>query len=417
MKRVLLALAAVFVLAAVVVVLLFVLRAPAGPVYPDTGAGWAQRWTDAAAEFGRTPGEHWDLWLEVFAELDTATDPARVAELTDRLRPVERFTPPVSVAVGTLAAWEHGVGTPGGLRRPVLDVILPAMQAAFASGDLDAAADWVDRAWALARVAEGGGTAIGGMVQAGIVTAVLDGLRPHLPAIARADHTRLRALIDDAPVGDVLWSLRMDREIGVGAIHDTLVDSLAMAKDQPRLFEQAMTDWALFEATGDTQARDRVRALVDRLENDTLYARRRVVLDMMLPALPHVGRVFRAGVAERDALRVMLALESWRVANGRYPDSLDALVPGHLDQLPPDPFRPDQPLVYRVTDAGSSDPAAAYLLYTVGVNGVDDGGIDDPAHPGGGMSKPEHAGDFVFNHPRPERPVRRSTPDPDDTAP
>jgi hypothetical protein len=42
------------------------------------------------------------------------------------------------------------------------------------------------------------------------------------------------------------------------------------------------------------------------------------------------------------------------------------LVPEHLERLPDDPFS-GKPLVYRLTDEG-------FRLYSVGPNGVDDGG-------------------------------------------
>jgi len=71
-----------------------------------------------------------------------------------------------------------------------------------------------------------------------------------------------------------------------------------------------------------------------------------------------------------DAMRRLLmteaALRLFRSEHGRWPASLNELVPGLLSKVPPDPFS-DRPLVYRRTDVG-------YLLYSVGGNGVDDGG-------------------------------------------
>ncbi|MEQ8847046.1 hypothetical protein [Botrimarina sp.] len=61
-----------------------------------------------------------------------------------------------------------------------------------------------------------------------------------------------------------------------------------------------------------------------------------------------------------------VALAVYRAANGEYPEKLDALVPGILDTVPADPFG-SGPLVYRRTPGG-------YLLYSVGRNGIDDGG-------------------------------------------
>ena len=53
-------------------------------------------------------------------------------------------------------------------------------------------------------------------------------------------------------------------------------------------------------------------------------------------------------------------------ANGRLPVSLDALLPDYLDMVPTDPFT-GKPLLYRQTDDG-------VMIYSVGGNGIDDGG-------------------------------------------
>jgi len=60
-------------------------------------------------------------------------------------------------------------------------------------------------------------------------------------------------------------------------------------------------------------------------------------------------------------------LERYRLAHGRYPESLDALVPAFLPKPLPDPMS-GQPFHYRPTDDGW------FLLYSVGENGRDDGG-------------------------------------------
>jgi hypothetical protein len=61
-----------------------------------------------------------------------------------------------------------------------------------------------------------------------------------------------------------------------------------------------------------------------------------------------------------------LALQAWRAEHGRYPDSLDALAPDILPVVPADPFGRG-PLKYRLE-------GDKYVLYSVGPDGVDDGG-------------------------------------------
>jgi len=67
--------------------------------------------------------------------------------------------------------------------------------------------------------------------------------------------------------------------------------------------------------------------------------------------------------------RVALALTAYRRQHGTYPESLDALVPSVLKAVPCDPFTGQAP-VYRQKGDG-------LLVYCVGENGVDDGGMSE----------------------------------------
>jgi hypothetical protein len=72
-------------------------------------------------------------------------------------------------------------------------------------------------------------------------------------------------------------------------------------------------------------------------------------------------------------LSVAFALAAYRADAGRYPARLADLAPKYLPAVPGDTFS-GKPLVYRPAEKG-------YLLYSVGVNGKDDGGRwfdDDP---------------------------------------
>ncbi len=73
-----------------------------------------------------------------------------------------------------------------------------------------------------------------------------------------------------------------------------------------------------------------------------------------------------------------LAVERYRLANaGKLPGVLGELVPRFLSSMPLDPFD-DRPLRYKRTDHG-------YLIYSVGPDGVDNGGV---ARPPNDSSKP-----------------------------
>jgi hypothetical protein len=68
-----------------------------------------------------------------------------------------------------------------------------------------------------------------------------------------------------------------------------------------------------------------------------------------------------------DEARIASALERYRLAHNAYPDSLDALVPACIDEVPHDIMN-GQPYHYRLR------PDGTYLLYSVGWNQTDDGG-------------------------------------------
>jgi hypothetical protein len=81
------------------------------------------------------------------------------------------------------------------------------------------------------------------------------------------------------------------------------------------------------------------------------------------------NKVMRIETAKQMTVTA-IALKRYQLKNGKYPASLDALVPGLVAAVPVDPVN-GEPLHYR------PNPDGTFLLYSVGENGVDDGG--DPA--------------------------------------
>jgi hypothetical protein len=74
----------------------------------------------------------------------------------------------------------------------------------------------------------------------------------------------------------------------------------------------------------------------------------------------------------------VIALKRFELKHAQYPENLSQLIPDFMAAVPIDPMSGD-PLHYR----RQSDDA--FLLYSVGENGVDDGG--DPAFPSGVKSR------------------------------
>ncbi|MCC6683024.1 MAG: hypothetical protein IT445_19155 [Phycisphaeraceae bacterium] len=75
----------------------------------------------------------------------------------------------------------------------------------------------------------------------------------------------------------------------------------------------------------------------------------------------------------RSAHRVAVAVVRYQREHGDWPASLDDLVPQYLDALPTDAFSGD-PLIYRRTATGP-------IIYSIGTDGVDDGGTTTNSAP------------------------------------
>jgi hypothetical protein len=85
--------------------------------------------------------------------------------------------------------------------------------------------------------------------------------------------------------------------------------------------------------------------------------------------------------------QVVCALERYHLAHGEYPETLDPLAPRFIEQLPHDIIG-GEPLRYQRTDGGK------FLLYSVGWNERDDGGIVDTKSHAGHDSR--EYGDWVW---------------------
>jgi len=105
-------------------------------------------------------------------------------------------------------------------------------------------------------------------------------------------------------------------------------------------------------------------------------------------ALPKSGAVAAKNQCHASAAYLACALERHRAAKGAYPERLEELVPDFAAAIPKDVFD-GQPLRYRRTDDGK------YLLYSIGSNIKDDGGVatlDKDGKPESGSA----TGDWVW---------------------
>jgi hypothetical protein len=116
-----------------------------------------------------------------------------------------------------------------------------------------------------------------------------------------------------------------------------------------------------------------------------------ILLGMYLPASGKLVTATERSEQVHRNRRLAFALALYHADHGRYPEKLAELAPKYLDTIPDDIFS-GKPLIYKPNGNG-------YLLYSVGANGVDDGGRsfgDDP--PGD---------DLVIRMPVPEPKVKK----------
>jgi len=111
-----------------------------------------------------------------------------------------------------------------------------------------------------------------------------------------------------------------------------------------------------------------------------------VLIGLLVPAIRKVQSAEDRIEQVQRNLQVAFALAAYQRDNRRYPAKLDDLAPKYLAAVPNDLFA-GKPLIYRPTEKG-------YLFYSVGANGIDDGGRwldDDPPgdDPGVRMPLPE----------------------------
>lgn len=98
-----------------------------------------------------------------------------------------------------------------------------------------------------------------------------------------------------------------------------------------------------------------------------------IFLGLFAPPVQKVAEATDRGEQTHRNAIIVTALAAYFADENRYPEKLTELVPKYLKELSNDLFT-GEPLIYRKTDRG-------YLLYSVGVNGRDDGGMlttDDP---------------------------------------
>jgi hypothetical protein len=109
---------------------------------------------------------------------------------------------------------------------------------------------------------------------------------------------------------------------------------------------------------------------------------------MLLPAVSRFSQKAAFGQTAADMAVLACALERYRIAHAKFPDSLSELVPQLLPAVPHDVIN-GQPLSYKL------NPEGGYVLYSLGWNETDDRGTIKQTK-NGGVEQSE--GDWVWSN-------------------
>lgn len=90
------------------------------------------------------------------------------------------------------------------------------------------------------------------------------------------------------------------------------------------------------------------------------------VVASFFPAAVKLGNIFRRKTASVSAMRGLIAVERYRMKFEKWPAKLADVVPEFLKEVPTDPFDGTPLRMTKVSDG--------VIVYSIGVNGVDDGG-------------------------------------------
>jgi hypothetical protein len=173
---------------------------------------------------------------------------------------------------------------------------------------------------------------------------------------------------------------------GIGGSRLTkLVPQLTPQEARPVIAELEKIDST--EVTWEETLRNENRFTRHRLRNGFYALGWVVTLWQRRETIQKVERIDKRAIARERLLMAELAVRCYQSEQGRPPLSLALLVPTYLQQVPLDPFN-GRPLIYH--PQGSN-----WLLYSVGEDGVDDGGKRAGRSVSGSVTK----GDLFYDSP------------------
>jgi hypothetical protein len=103
-----------------------------------------------------------------------------------------------------------------------------------------------------------------------------------------------------------------------------------------------------------------------------------------MPAFSRIAQIDTRIIAQLRTAQASLAIQRYRLATGKLPDTLAELVPAYLDAVVKDPFD-GKDLRYKKLETG-------FVVYSIGEDGSDDGGKERQRK----RSRPPTSWDITF---------------------
>jgi len=158
--------------------------------------------------------------------------------------------------------------------------------------------------------------------------------------------------------------------------------------------------WARIESEFDRMqswsgqpAFERARSPFVDAEDDWRY----VPADILLPAMSAMVRSHDQITTDLNGIRLEIAIERYRQETGSLPATLDDLLPDYIDELPGDIFAEGES-AYRYRVLGTPDEQGrAYHLYSVGYDGVDNGGVEPEERAYEALAPDSEGTDFMLH--------------------
>ena len=158
-------------------------------------------------------------------------------------------------------------------------------------------------------------------------------------------------------------------QIGMGLLKVTGI------KDADRRFMLETMDTAIGLARrNDPESLKQTEKLFGNIQAEATKFPPKIYSAMLLPALGKASPKFASFEARRQAARVAVAIERYRLAHQRLPTALNELVPQFLPELPIDPFDGESIRYKRL--------ANGYVVYCIGTDRVDSDGAERPPQGG-----------------------------------